>query len=62
VVVEVTVDQNGKTISATAGIKGTTNTASCLLDQARIAAMNTNGNLTVMLLLSKLEKLFIILV
>ncbi len=41
VVVEVTVDQNGKTISATAGIKGTTNTASCLLDQARIAAMNT---------------------
>jgi len=41
VVVEVTVDQNGKTISATAGIKGTTNTARCLLDQAKIAAMNT---------------------
>jgi len=41
VVVEVTVDQNGKTISATAGIKGTTNTASCLLEQAKIAAMNT---------------------
>lgn len=41
VVVEVTVDQTGKTISATAGIKGTTNKASCLLDQARIAAMNT---------------------
>ena len=41
VVVEVTVDQNGKTINATAGIKGTTNTASCLLDQAKIAAMNT---------------------
>ncbi|MEZ0184474.1 energy transducer TonB [Flavobacterium oncorhynchi] len=41
VVVEVSVDQNGKTISATAGIKGTTNTAKCLLDQARIAAMNT---------------------
>lgn len=41
VVVEVTVDQNGKTISATPGVKGTTNTASCLLDQARIAAMNT---------------------
>ncbi|KQB43381.1 energy transducer TonB [Flavobacterium aquidurense] len=41
VVVEVTVDQNGKTINATAGIKGTTNTARCLLDQAKIAAMNT---------------------
>ncbi|WP_125723779.1 energy transducer TonB [Flavobacterium ustbae] len=41
VVVEVSVDQNGKTVSATAGIKGTTNTAKCLLDQARIAAMNT---------------------
>ena len=41
VVVEVTVDQNGRTISATPGIKGTTNTASCLLDQAKIAAMNT---------------------
>ena len=41
VVVEVTVDQTGKTISATAGIKGTTNKASCLLEQARIAALNT---------------------
>ncbi|MEO7976235.1 energy transducer TonB [Flavobacterium sp.] len=41
VVVEVTVDQNGKTISATPGVKGTTNTASCLLEQAKIAAMNT---------------------
>ncbi|MDX6190251.1 energy transducer TonB [Flavobacterium sp. Fl-318] len=41
VVVEVTVDQTGKTISATAGIKGTTNLARCLLDQAKIAAMNT---------------------
>lgn len=41
VVVEVTVDQNGKTISAVPGIKGTTNTARCLLDQAKIAAMNT---------------------
>ena len=41
VVVEVTVDQNGKTINAVAGIKGTTNTAPCLLSQARIAAMNT---------------------
>lgn len=41
VVVEISVDQNGKTISATPGVKGTTNTAKCLLDQARIAAMNT---------------------
>ncbi len=41
VVVEVSVDRNGKTIDAIAGVKGTTNTAKCLLDQARIAAMNT---------------------
>jgi outer membrane biosynthesis protein TonB len=44
VVVEVSVDRNGNTINATAGIKGTTNTAKCLLDQARIAAMNTKWN------------------
>lgn len=41
VVVEVSVDRNGKTTNAIAGIKGTTNTAKCLLDQAKIAAMNT---------------------
>ena len=41
VVVEVSVDRNGRTINAVAGIKGTTNTAKCLLDQARIAAMDT---------------------
>jgi len=41
VVVEVSVDRTGKTIDAIAGIKGSTNTAKCLLDQARIAAMNT---------------------
>ena len=41
VVVEVTVDQTGKTINAVAGVKGTTNTASCLLQQAKLAAMNT---------------------
>ena len=41
VVVEVSVDRTGRTIDAIAGIKGTTNTARCLLDQARIAAMNT---------------------
>ncbi|WP_269226333.1 energy transducer TonB [Flavobacterium eburneipallidum] len=41
VVVEVSVDRNGRTVSAVAGIKGSTNTASCLLEQAKIAAMNT---------------------
>ncbi len=41
VVVQITVNKNGKTISANPGIKGTTNTAKCLLDQAKIAAMNT---------------------
>jgi len=41
VVVEVSVDRTGRTISAIAGIKGSTNTAKCLLDQAQIAAMNT---------------------
>lgn len=41
VVVEVSVDRNGRTVSAIAGIKGTTNTAKCLLDQAKLAAMNT---------------------
>lgn len=41
VVVEVAVDRDGRTISAIAGIKGTTNTAKCLLEQAKIAAMNT---------------------
>ncbi len=41
VVVEVTVDRNGKTIGVIVGIKGSTNVAKCLLDQARIAAMNT---------------------
>jgi len=41
VVVEVSVDRNGKTIDAIAGIKGSTNIAKCLLDQAMIAAMNT---------------------
>lgn len=41
VVVEVSVDRTGRTVNAVAGVKGTTNTAKCLLDQARIAAMNT---------------------
>ncbi|MGO4906065.1 energy transducer TonB family protein [Flavobacterium sp. W20_MBD1_R3] len=41
VVVQISVDRNGKVISANPGVKGTTNTAKCLLDQAKIAAMNT---------------------
>lgn len=41
VAVQVSVDRNGNTISATPGVQGTTNTARCLLDQAKIAAMNT---------------------
>ena len=34
-------DKTGKVISANAGVRGTTNAARCLLDQAKIAAMNT---------------------
>lgn len=41
VAVQVTVDRNGNTVSVTAGVQGTTNTAKCLLDQAKIAAQNT---------------------
>ena len=41
VVVEISVDKTGKVISANAGVRGTTNAARCLLDQAKIAAMNT---------------------
>lgn len=41
VAVQVKVDRNGNTVSVTAGVQGTTNTAKCLLDQAKIAAMST---------------------
>ena len=41
VVVEITVDKNGTVIKAIPGVKGTTITASCLKEQARLAAMNT---------------------
>ena len=41
VAVQVSVDRNGNTVSVTAGVQGTTNTARCLLDQAKIAAMHT---------------------
>ncbi len=41
VVVSIEVDINGKVIKATPGVKGSTNTASCLLTQAKIAALKT---------------------
>lgn len=41
VAVEIEVDKNGKVIGAEPGVRGTTNAAKCLLDQARIAAMQT---------------------
>lgn len=41
VVVEITVDRNGNTISAVPGQRGTTITAKCLKDQAQMAAMST---------------------
>ncbi|HEX8270222.1 MAG TPA: energy transducer TonB [Flavobacterium sp.] len=40
VVIEVTVDRSGRTIGVVRA-KGTTNTAACLVDQAKIAARNT---------------------
>ncbi len=44
VVVKIEVDQNGKVIKATPGVKGTTNNASCLLAPAKKAAMATRFN------------------
>jgi protein TonB len=44
VVVRITVDKNGKVISAKAGEKGSTNTAPCLLKPAREAALRTTWN------------------
>lgn len=41
VVVEITVDKNGNTIEAKPGTRGTSNTASCLLNEAKKAAMRT---------------------
>ena len=35
------VDRSGKVISATPGAKGSTTTESCLLEQAKIAALKT---------------------
>ena len=44
VVVQITVDRTGKVINAQPGVRGTTNAAKCLLDQAKIAALNTKIN------------------
>jgi hypothetical protein len=41
VVVQITVDKNGNVVDAKPGARGTTNSASCLASQARIAAMST---------------------
>lgn len=41
VAVEISVNSSGIVTSAIAGVKGTTNTARCLLEQAKLAAMNT---------------------
>ena len=44
VVVRITVDKNGKVITAIAGVKGSTNTAACLLKPAKQAALKTTWN------------------
>ncbi|SEB69087.1 protein TonB, links inner and outer membranes [Tenacibaculum sp. MAR_2009_124] len=44
VVVSIEVDKNGKVIRAIPGVRGTTNSASCLYDAARKAALKTKWN------------------
>lgn len=44
VVVRIQVDKNGKVIRAIPGVKGSTNTAACLLKPAREAALKTKWN------------------
>lgn len=44
VVVSIEVDNTGKVIRAVAGVKGSTNTAKCLLDPAKAAALKTTWN------------------
>ncbi len=41
VIVSIEVDANGKVTKATAGVKGSTNRAACLLSQAKEAALKT---------------------
>lgn len=45
VVVKIIVDRNGKVISATPGVKGTTNNSDCLLDPAKRTAFMHKWNL-----------------
>ncbi|MCT4699793.1 energy transducer TonB family protein [Tenacibaculum haliotis] len=47
VVVSIEVDQNGKVIKAIPGVKGSTNTAACLLKPAKEAALRTKWNAAV---------------
>ena len=44
VVVQIEVDRSGKVVKATAGVKGTTNSAQCLLDAARKTAYKHSWN------------------
>ena len=44
VVVQITVNKNGKVTSAIPGVKGTTNSAACLLKPAKEAALKTTWN------------------
>lgn len=44
VIVEIEVNNNGRVIKATPGVKGSTNTAACLLSQAKEAAQKTTWN------------------
>ena len=44
VVVSIEVDRNGKVISATPGVRGTTNNSKCLLEPAKRAALATKFN------------------
>lgn len=44
VFVKISVDKNGNVIAAQAGVKGTTNSASCLLSKAKEAALRTKFN------------------
>jgi outer membrane biosynthesis protein TonB len=43
IVVQISVDKSGKVFNAIPGARGTSNAAKCLLDQAKIAAMNTRS-------------------
>ncbi len=44
VVVKITVDNTGKVLRAIPGVKGSTNTAPCLLKPAKVAALSTKWN------------------